>query len=1136
MIVCICSLSTFTANAADSFDSLEVSVTSEKESYKKDEKLTFEVKVINNNDFALDEVSLNAVLPNEFAFTENKDYKMHLNANETKTYQISAKAVEETAAKSDKTDSPKTGDGGILIFAVIFGAAVIIAFKTKKGRKVLSVVIAVSLCSSLIPNSYKMNVSAADDVRTVTASADFKYADKAYTLDLTAEYKKDDMVTIDTSSFDGPNSAGYFNTDQIVDTLNGSLKNPSEIKKLSYTVKDVKENVVLSGDIDIAADWSVKDFGLVIGYNSVVVTAVDKNGIEHNAGVSIFNNSPENMNRTNVDTKDDDGDGFCNYYEIILDTDPQKQDTDGDGLTDYEEHAFSATDPTKKCTNPDGISDADADEDKDGLSNSKEIELGTRCLLKDSDGDGLTDGDEVNKYGTDPLKPDTDDDGITDDKELELGTDPLKTDTNGNGINDNDERTVQTKTLAVDTLSNPGVSEISVTLNCPGHIDDKLSVMNTYDLDMRSSDVVGLVGVPVEIHCSEEFDTADITFKYDESELGDTNEEDLRMLWYDEENDNYVPLDAVLDTENNTITYKTTHFSTYLVVDKKVWIDAMRANIDYRNSTDTSDLTYYDLALVVDVSGSMSGDRIAKAKQSLGAFISSMLNSDRAGIVKFNSYATKVIDLTKDQAALQSSVNALSASGGTQAMRGLSAGLDMLIANGSANAPIAILVCDGDVYYDSAVVNKAITNNITVFCINVVNGSSTVLERIANETGGEYYYAANNDDIETAVAKLKGDTISSVDVTDTDGDGLYDVYEVKGMKMSNGKVQTSDPNKSDSVLPGTPDGKSMGGTPTTETITIDGETFTSVLWHNPVYNTLSSKFMYVDGRRNSNGIVNNDKLNFIPCSDSFYNDKYVTEKVAEFKSEPTRTVNGEAGRYESFLDIVDSGWEAAGYWAKYEAIGSLVAILVDAIDLEAGFLIHQFVLGCGGPFQGYAPAETPGSTRDIIDGRHTVQWGIGVNQTPFNHLDLGLINSANDYYKENMGEIYTAAQSVLNEYNTDVYISLAPTYSWTGCMYNDIDVRWSWDYAYQCIDTLCNIPAFGIYNKADAGGVLHCSYDPVTKLYAYEYTYMLIDYYDFPLLEAFNEMNVIGVAQTFELIGYLYGIGVGGKNAAIILS
>lgn len=1139
MIICICSLSSFTANAADTVERVEVSVASEKGSYQKDEKLTFIVEVTNNNNYALDEVSLNAALPNGFSFTENKDYMMQLGAKETKTYVISAKADSDTVKKTDssnKENSPKTGDSGVMIYAVIIGATLVLAFKTKKGKKVFSVIIAVILCSSAIPSSIKMSVSASDQVRTVTASADFKYTDKDYTINVTAEYKTEDIVTIDTSSLEGPNSGGYYNTDQVLDTLNGSLKNSADIEKLSYTVKDVKNAIVLSSDIEIAENWSINDFGLVIGFNSVVVTAVDKNGTAHNAELLIFNDNRENMNRTNVDTNDNDDDGFCNYYEIILGTDSQKPDTDGDGITDYEEYAFSATDPLKKCTNSEGIIDADADEDKDGLNNKKEIELGTKCLLQDSDGDSLTDGDEVNKYGTDPLKPDTDDDGIADNKELELGTDSLKADTDGNGISDNDEKTVQTKTLAVDESSNPGISEVNVTLNCPGHIDDKLSVINTYDLDMRSSDVVGLVGVPVEILCNEEFETADITFKYDESQLGETNEEDLRMLWYDEENDNYVPLEAVLDTENNTITYKTTHFSTYLVVDKKVWIDAMRLNIDYRNSTDTSDLKYYDLALVVDVSGSMEGKRIEKAKQSLGAFISSMLNADRAGIVKFNSSSEIVTDFTNNQKTLQEGVNSLYAGGGTMAMSGLSAGLDMLIDNGSPNTPIAILVCDGDVDYDSSVVNKAKTNGITVFCINVVDGSSSDLERIAQETGGEYYYAANNDDIETVVAKLKGDTISSVDVTDTDGDGLYDVYEVKGMKMSNGKIKTTDPNKSDSVLNSTPDGQSMGGTPTTETITIDGETFTSVLWHNPVYNTLSSKFMYVDGRRNANGIVNNEKLSFIPCSDSFYNDKYVTEKDAEYKNE-IRTVNGEAGRYESFLDKSYSTEEAVKNWLKYEAIGTFVSVLVDAIDLEAGILIEQFVLGCGGPFEGYAPAGTPGGTRDIIDGRHTIQWGTGGNEflTPFSNLDLGQINSANKYYKANMEEIYKAAQSVLNEYNTDVYISLAPTYSWSGSMYNDIDVRLSWDYVYQCIDTLCNIPAFGIYNKSDAGGVLHCSYDPEKKRYTYEYTYMLIDYYDFPLLEAFNEMNVLGIAQTFELIGVMYGQGIGGKNTNINL-
>lgn len=47
---------------------------------------------------------------------------------------------------------------------------------------------------------------------------------------------------------------------------------------------------------------------------------------------------------------------------------------------------------------------------------------------------------------------------------------------------------------------------------------------------------------------------------------------------------------------------------------------------------------------------------------------------------------------------------------------------------------------------------------------------------------------------------------------------------------------------------------------------------------------------------------------------------------------------------------------------------------------------------------------------------------------------------------------------------------------------------------------------------------------------------MLIDYYDFPLLESFNGMNVLSIAQTFELIGVMYGNGEGGKNGNINLS
>ncbi|RPH95977.1 MAG: OmpA family protein [Calditrichaeota bacterium] len=87
-----------------------------------------------------------------------------------------------------------------------------------------------------------------------------------------------------------------------------------------------------------------------------------------------------------------------------------------------------------------GPSSADADKDKDGLSNKIEKELGTDPKMADTDGDGLNDGAEVNQYRTDPLKADTDSDGLKDGAEVnQYNTDPLKADTDSDGLNDGAE-------------------------------------------------------------------------------------------------------------------------------------------------------------------------------------------------------------------------------------------------------------------------------------------------------------------------------------------------------------------------------------------------------------------------------------------------------------------------------------------------------------------------------------------------------------------------------------------------------------------------------------------------------------------------------------------------------------------------
>jgi len=117
-----------------------------------------------------------------------------------------------------------------------------------------------------------------------------------------------------------------------------------------------------------------------------------------------------------------DGDGLSDAREVELGTDSGDPDTDGDGFSDARE-AELGTDPT------------DTDTDDDGVSDAREVERGTSPTAVDADGDGLNDTREL-RLGTDPFDADTDDDGLNDGLETALGTDPTDADTDGDGLLD----------------------------------------------------------------------------------------------------------------------------------------------------------------------------------------------------------------------------------------------------------------------------------------------------------------------------------------------------------------------------------------------------------------------------------------------------------------------------------------------------------------------------------------------------------------------------------------------------------------------------------------------------------------------------------------------------------------------------
>jgi hypothetical protein len=181
----------------------------------------------------------------------------------------------------------------------------------------------------------------------------------------------------------------------------------------------------------------------------------DQDGVSDLAEVKLFGTNPR--------SRDTDGDGMPDGYEIGLVYDPNPldpltddaaADRDGNNETNLDEFLNSGyTFPTPLDPATDDAAD---DRDGDGTNNLDEFQN------SDTDNDGLTNNDEISrKPPFDPLDPDMDDDGLTDGEEVNrtvpdpndpnvppaqipAPTNPKKPDTDGDGMPDGYEVFIST--------------------------------------------------------------------------------------------------------------------------------------------------------------------------------------------------------------------------------------------------------------------------------------------------------------------------------------------------------------------------------------------------------------------------------------------------------------------------------------------------------------------------------------------------------------------------------------------------------------------------------------------------------------------------------------------------------------------
>ena len=511
--------------------------------------------------------------------------------------------------------------------------------------------------------------------------------------------------------------------------------------------------------------------------------------------------------------QDTDEDGIPDYYEIQIGMDPNSKDSDKDGIEDGIEILLGLN-PLSADSDADLIPDNQEDEDNDGLTLETELELGTNPLSVDSDNDELTDYEEHFVFGTDPLKYDTDEDTLWDGDEIQMGKNPLDP-------SDKDSIIDQVKVATIDNV----ISEVGVSIGLANPIDLVLSINDVKDIDMYSTDLVGRVASPISFECEETFEQATIVFHYDESKLGDTLEENLAVLWYDEEHGFYIPQEqAVLDTANNSITLEVEHFSTYVLVDKLIWENI--PNIQYEFPADQYHFDYY---VAINVSTSMDSQDRNNAVTAVENLMNSMNDQDRICIIYFDTeYSTNAQLISKtNTAGMSETLNQVRQNLTSGASNGGSYGsyrLAFLVTEAIINQvatdvgnyrTLFILSNDDEMIhagnYSSDMLYCMGSGDFTASFVMLQDGGEGPWEygwKYADETGSDYYKYPSFD-------KLQEDFTSKFAYreawnNDSDFDSIPNFLEMQGIMASNGRIYYSNPNNSDSDGDTSSDGDEIG--------------------------------------------------------------------------------------------------------------------------------------------------------------------------------------------------------------------------------------------------------------------------------------------------------------------------------------
>jgi predicted ribosomally synthesized peptide with SipW-like signal peptide len=187
-----------------------------------------------------------------------------------------------------------------------------------------------------------------------------------------------------------------------------------------------------------------------------------------------------------------------------------------------------------------------------------------------------------------------------------------------------------------------------------------------------------------------------------------------------------------------------------------VWYDEDCDNV--YEPTGTGQQNELEVALVSDVSGSMSGAPLSALKTAATSFVGNLSSPDEAAAISFNSGASTEQELTTNYQLVQNAINSYSAGGGTSIAAGIIEGEDELLNGTNATAgasKVMILLSDGQSNETAAInaANDAKNNGIRIFTIALGSADTGLLESVASSPD-DAFVAPDPADLDTVYAEI----------------------------------------------------------------------------------------------------------------------------------------------------------------------------------------------------------------------------------------------------------------------------------------------------------------------------------------------------------------------------------------------